>query len=141
MEILVRDLLKYEKIYTISGNSTVIEAAARMAELKTGALLVGKPEKIGGIFSERDLLKRVVAMNLPVKSTKIKEVMSARVIFVEETELAYIALKIMQNNKFRHLPVINEKGLCVGVLDFQDLTNSVFKSLKRNKKEMLRLII
>jgi len=139
--MLIKDIMQSVKIHTISKDATVKEASVLMAELNIGALLVGTPAKIEGLFSERDLLKKVAAMELPVESTKLKDVMSTSIIVVEDNEMAVFALKIMVEKKFRHLPVINEKGLCVGMVGIRDLMKAVTRNFEKENKGLARHII
>lgn len=139
--MLVKDIMQSVKIHTISKNATVREAAVMMAELNIGALIVGTAKKIEGLFSERDILKKVVAIDLPVETTKVKEVMSTNIIVVEDNEMAVIALKSMQEKKFRHLPVVNEKGICVGMLGIRDLMKAFSENLAKENKGLARHII
>jgi CBS domain-containing protein len=138
--MLVKDIMQSEKIHTISGDANIHEAAVRMAELNIGALIVGIPEKIEGMFSERDILKKVAGNDLSYEITKVKDVMTTEVFVVEDKEMAYIALNIMQKKKFRHLPVVNEKGICVGMVSIRDLMKSVSNNIKKENKKIVRHI-
>lgn len=134
--MLVRDIMQSKKIHSVSGNSTVHEASVLMSELNIGALIVGDENKIEGLFSERDLLKRVIDKKLPVESTKIKDVMSTEITVIEDNEMAIIALNIMQEKKFRHLPVVDANGLCIGMVGIRDLMKSVSATLENENKAL-----
>src|SRR5688500_8642139 len=131
IKMLVKDIMQSVKIHTISGDTTVQEAAIRMAELNIGALIIGTPEKIEGIFSERDILKKIAGMDLQPESTKLKDVMSTSITVIEEIEMAYTALRVMQEKKFRHLPVVNQKGVCVGMLGVRDLMKHMSETFEK----------
>jgi len=132
--------MQSKNIHTISGSKTVWEAARMMAELNIGALVVGTPQKIAGLFTERDILNKVVGNNLSLESTKIKDVKSTNIMFVEDNEMVYVALKIMQEKKFRHLPVVNEKGLCVGMVSIRDLMKAISEIFEKENNGLVSYI-
>src|SRR5579872_4958901 len=83
----VYDIVKDRRVYSIDANSTVLEAARFMMEHRIGALPVLRDGEIVGIFSERDVMNRVVALGRSPGTTKISEVMTAnpKAISVDET--------------------------------------------------------
>jgi CBS domain-containing protein len=141
IKMLVKDVIKSVEIHTIPSDISVHEAAVRMSELNIGALIVGSPEKIEGIFSERDILKKVIAMDLSPENIKVRDVMSNEITMVEDTESAHNALNIMKHHNFRHLPVINEKGVCVGVIGIRNLMKYISENLETDNKALSRHII
>ena len=139
--MLLKEIIDSTIIHTISGETTVQEAAIRMSELNIGALLIGSPEKIEGIFSERDILKKVVSMDLPVNTTKLKDVMSKNITYVDNFESAHTALNIMKNKNFRHLPVIDEEGMCIGVIGIRKLMKLISENIEMENKALVNQII
>jgi CBS domain-containing protein len=139
--MLVKDMMQSVKIHTVSGELTIQEAAAIMSELGIGALIVGNPEKIEGIFSERDILKKVIGRDLSIIKTKVRDVMSTKVIVIEDTEMAYTAIEIMQERKYRHLPVVNNRGICIGMVGIRDLMKSVSDNIEKENKALARKIL
>lgn len=86
--------------------STSVAAAARlMAENKVGAIMVARDEQLLGIFTERDLVVRIVAKGIDPEATPLERVMTRSPVVVgSKTPLGY-ALVLMQEKGFRHLPV------------------------------------
>lgn len=116
----VYEIVKDRRVYSIDANSTVLEAARFMMEHSIGALPVLRDGEIVGIFSERDIMNRVVAVGRMPGTTKIFEVMTAnpKVISVDET--IDNCLFLMREFGFRHLPIIDGKQL-KGLVSLRDI--------------------
>jgi CBS domain-containing protein len=76
-----------------------------MTGLRVGAILVMKGEELRGIFSERDLMQRVVVERLNPETTPVKAVMSTHIVTIDELDSMEAAMEAMQAHKCRHLPV------------------------------------
>jgi CBS domain-containing protein len=101
-------------------DETVQAAVARMAAEACGSILVCEHERVRGIFTERDLVARVVAPGLDPASTRLGQVMTPDPDTIESTETAREAIRRMDEFGYRHLPV-TERGRIVGVLSLRDL--------------------
>jgi CBS domain-containing protein len=114
------DLVKDRRIYSIEADRTVLEAARFMMEHHIGALPVLRNGELVGIFSERDVMNRVVAVGRLPGTTKISEVMTAnpRSVSVEETEEN--CLFLMREFGFRHLLIMDGKEL-KGLISLRDI--------------------
>ncbi|MCE4606619.1 MAG: CBS domain-containing protein [Desulfurococcales archaeon] len=124
-EYKVRDVM-LEKPVTVQEDETVNNAVRKMAELNIGAIpVVNEKGKIVGIFSERDLLRRVAAKGLSY-NTKIKEVMTRNPVTISPEATVEKAKDVMAKIKARHLPVIDENGHLVGVVSLSDIEFSVY---------------
>lgn len=128
-------------VHTVSPNDSVKDAVIKMIELKRGAIVVGKENKIEGIISERDLLKKVVANNLSSETTPVKKVMTKNVLTISSNSTSEKALKIMEENNIRHLPVIDNKGSYIGILSIRDLMNAVSKSIEDENNKLAEYIV
>ena len=105
---------------------TVEKAIKVMADNNIGAIVVvDKKFRPIGIFTERDLLIKVCAKGLDPKSVKLKDVMTPNPITVREDTPALQALEIMMNFGFRHLPIVDENGILVGIVSIRDLSKPV----------------
>jgi CBS domain-containing protein len=104
-----------EKLVIAAPATTVREAAGMMASHNVGAVLVVEEEKLVGIFSERDAVFRVVAPGRDVKTTPIAEVMTKSPQTVGPERSFGFALLMMQENSFRHVPVVVD-GKPVGIV-------------------------
>ena len=95
-----------DKLFTLPQSKTVSDAVVKMDEMNIGATLVADDDGvIFGIFSERDLLRRVVAKNLNPNELQLKDVMSDSLITIDVGHSPSAALELMQEKKIRHLPV------------------------------------
>jgi signal-transduction protein with cAMP-binding, CBS, and nucleotidyltransferase domain len=100
--------------WQVSPTQTVAEAVAIMREKSVGCILVCQEKNIVGIFTERDLGRRVLAPRLPL-STPISECMTANPVTVHPKEPIGSAIRRMEEGGYRHLPVVVD-GEPVGVL-------------------------
>src|SRR5271166_4519817 len=101
----LRDLVKDRKTYSIDAARTVLEAARYMMEHNVGALPVLRNGELAGIFSERDIMNRVVAVGRTPGTTSVAEVMTANPRAVPVDESVEECLFIMREFGFRHLPI------------------------------------
>ena len=113
-------LLKDRPLYTISSDKSVRETAAIMAEKKVGALPVVEGERLVGLFSERDVITRVIAKGLDPAATRLSDVMTTNLVVANADEDVSACLSKMQQAHCRHLPVIAEERL-VGFISLRDL--------------------
>jgi CBS domain-containing protein len=119
----VRDILsiKGSTIHSIHAGASVLEATRKMNQHKIGAMVVTHDEQVVGIFTERDVLRRVVAEQRSPSSLTVGEVMTTEVICCKpDTELDE-ASAIMKDNRIRHLPVCDEDGRLIGLISIGDL--------------------
>jgi CBS domain-containing protein len=119
----VQDILerKGNKIVTISPQDSVLQAAQKMQAERIGALLVlGDNREMLGIFTERDILQRVVARQRDPAGTRVEEVMSAPVACCKPTTTLAECREAMTIHRLRHLPVIQGEDL-VGMVSSGDL--------------------
>jgi CBS domain-containing protein len=108
---LVYDIVKDRRVYSIEADSTVLEAARFMMEHSIGALPVLRNGEIIGIFSERDVMNRVVAAGRMPGTTKVSEVMTANPKAISVDETIENCLFLMREFGFRHLPITDGKQL------------------------------
>ncbi len=101
-------------------DETVRAAAARMAENRCGSILVMEDERMLGIFTERDLLVRVVAKGQDPARTKLHEVMTADPETIDAEEPLTTAIRRMDEGAFRHLPVVEGERV-LGVISTRDI--------------------
>jgi CBS domain-containing protein len=101
--------------HIIEAERLVTAAVELMREHKVGCLLVTRHHKLVGIFTERDLLVRVLAAGLPL-NVPITEVMTANPVTVDPKDSVQMAIKKMQSGGYRHLPVVNGDGRPTGII-------------------------
>jgi CBS domain-containing protein len=117
---LIYDLVKDRRIYSIDADATVLEAARFMMEHNIGALPVLRNGELAGIFSERDIMNRVVAIGRMPGTTKISEVMTPNPKSVSVNETVENSLFLMREFGFRHLPIVDGKQL-KGLVSLRDV--------------------
>jgi CBS domain-containing protein len=130
---VVPDIVSEQKIELLPATTTVREAARNMAERRIGAALVGDGGRLQGIFTERDVLTRVVARGLDPDATTLEEVMTRNPDTVGPGDLAALALERMRASGYRHVPVV-ENGAVVGIVSLRDL----YAAAKRELEEDLQ---
>lgn len=119
----VRDVLaaKGESLFTIDGQSTVLEATRRMNLYKVGALVVMEGGRVAGIFTERDVLTRVIAEELPPAAVPVSSVMTRDVICCSPEDDLDEVSAIMKTRRIRHVPVCDYDGGVSGIISIGDV--------------------
>lgn len=117
---VVGDLLSDRPIVAVDSNSTVLDAARLMHENKCGSVLVMDGATLLGIFTERDMVIRVVAVERDPAVTPVTEVMTIDPKVVRADESCHYALLMMDENLFRHLPVVSSDRNVIGVISRRD---------------------
>ncbi len=118
----VRDVVHQCQLFSVEESQSVAEVARAMAGFHVGAIVVLKGEELCGIFSERDLMMRVVLERRDPDRTPVSEVMTTDVCTIEEGATPEDAMEAMQANNCRHLPVTRD-GHVVAFLSMRDLMN------------------
>ena len=101
---------------------TVAEAVALMRRYKVGCLLGCEGRKVVGIFTERDLLRRVLAASRPL-TEPVSSCMTPDPVTVNPKESISAALRRMEEGGYRHLPVVDHAGQAVGVLSVKRIVH------------------
>jgi CBS domain-containing protein len=129
----LRDLVKDRKVYSIEAGRTVLEAARFMMEHNIGALPVLRDGELAGIFSERDVMNRVVAAGRQPAYTTVSEVMTPNPRAVHLDETVQECLFIMEEFGFRHLPIVEGKEL-KGLVSLRDVVMRQAAELQRQSR-------
>jgi len=129
----LRDLVKDRKVYSIDAARTVLEAARFMMEHNIGALPVLRNGELAGIFSERDLMNRVVAVGRTPGLTDVSEVMTPSPRSVNLDESIEECLFIMHEFGFRHLCIVEGKELR-GLVSLRDILMHQAGELERQSR-------
>ena len=123
---------------TVSPKSTVIDAVKLMNEKRVGAVAIVEKDDLAGIFTERDVMNRVVLEGRDPKTTTMSEVMTTDV----ETALHDMpygdCLRVMVERHFRHLPVIDAEGRVQGMLSVRDLLQHAVEDLSDQLDSMVK---
>jgi CBS domain-containing protein len=108
--------------YQVAPGQTVAEAVALMREKKVGCLLVCQEERVVGIFTERDLMRKVLADGKSL-SRPVSEFMTPAPVQVHRKEPIGVVIRRMEEGGYRHLPVVDDAGRPVGVLSVKRIVH------------------
>jgi CBS domain-containing protein len=118
---------KGRNVYCTPPDATVYEAIQQLADRNVGALMVMEGSRLLGIFSERDYTRKVALQGRSSKETRVSEVITGRVVAVTPATPVPECMKLMLENRVRHLPVL-EEGEVVGVISIGDLVNFIINA-------------
>ncbi|MGA2771959.1 MAG: CBS domain-containing protein [Bryobacteraceae bacterium] len=116
----VQDILQNRELFHVGENDNVASVVRRMAEMRVGAIVVLEGEQLRGVFSERDLMQRVVLERLDPELTPVKDVMSTDIATIDEMASVEEAMEAMHAHNCRHLPVTRGSRV-VAFLSMRDL--------------------
>jgi CBS domain-containing protein len=136
---LLYSLVKSQKVITLPSTTTVFEAAQKMASHMIGCIIVMDADRLAGIFTERDLLNRVVARDMDDKKTPLSSVMSKNVTTVPLSETVENCFKKMETTKCRHIPIV-EDGKVVGVVTMRNILEWLINEIEEENVQLKRYI-
>ena len=135
----IGELIEGQTLTVIEPGWSVRTAAERMTERNIGAVAVVEKGALAGVFSERDIMSRVVAKGLNPDSTEVSDVMSRELVVAAPSEDVLSAIQKMHSIGSRHLPVVDE-GKLVGMLSIRDLLE-VDDAANRAKAKFLNELV
>ena len=121
------DVLKskpHRDVYTIPPDASVLDAVRLMAEKDIGALLVTEGDRVVGIGSERDYARKITLMSRSSRDTRVRDIMTADVMYVRPSHTTEQCLAVMTENRLRHLPVM-DNGKLIGLISIGDLVKDI----------------
>lgn len=135
----VYELVKDRETFSVNAEQTVLEAARYMAENNIGAVAVLRNNELVGIFSERDIMGRVVAAAKDPAKTRVAEVMTANPVVADIGDSLEKCMVLMKQHGFRHLPICEGKQIR-GLISLRDI---LLRDLteKDNEVRMMRAYI
>jgi CBS domain-containing protein len=137
----IGDIVRNKALFFVKSGETVLNVAKFMAEKNIGAVPVLSDDgKLIGIFSERDILRRVVAKGLNPAEVKVDDVMTRELMLALEEESYEECLAKMKKAGVRHLPVVDKENNLLGVVSIRDLMDISLDD-KMEKIEMLHAYI
>lgn len=116
----LRQVVQRLDLISARPDAPVIDAAIAMSEARIGAIPVIEGERLVGIFSERDLMTRVVVPGLDATTTRVEQVMTHKVVTSGLDDPVERCLDKMQRAGCRHLPVVHD-GRVIAMLSMRDL--------------------
>ena len=115
---------------TVETTATVLDAVQAMAEEGVGAVAVVERGQLRGIFTERDLMLRVVLKGLDPRQTRMAAVMTSPPKTATESLSTEEAFNFLIEHRIRHLPVVGQDGRLVGMLSIRNLLEHLVEDLK-----------
>ncbi len=135
------DVVRNKNLYFVRSGDNVLNVAKLMAEKNIGAVpVLSEDGKLLGIFSERDLLKRVVVKGLNPADVKVDDVMTNEIMIALEDESYEECLAKMKKAGVRHLPVVDKNNNLIGMISLRDLMD-ISLDEKTERIEMLHAYI
>jgi len=137
MNTRIRDILrrKGEDVYSVGPLATVIDAVNTMNDHQIGSVLVCEGGYPVGVFSERDVLVRVVAAQRDPRQTLVRDVMTTRLYTASPDDTLLEVMRLMTDRRCRHVPVM-EAELLVGLVSIGDLTKASQYNLRQEVREL-----
>lgn len=129
-ERTLTDIIAKQDLLQVGPGATVIEAVRLMDARNVAAILVMDKGKLQGIFTERDLLKRVAAKGRDAAATKIADVMTPDPVTILAEAHPVDAMRAMREHGFRHLPVARG-GKVVGIVSLRDFVGEEIAAFER----------
>ena len=112
---------KGSHVWSVGPGASVLDAAVLMNEHKIGALVVMEGGRLVGIFTERDVLRRVVGEARNPTATRVADVMTSELVCCSPDTTLEEARGVMKNRRIRHLPVLDGEGELLGLVSIGDL--------------------
>lgn len=133
---IIPDIVQPTELTVTTVDATAEQAAKDMAASNVAAIIVlDADQKLIGILTERDLSRRVVAENKSPSDTKVGDIMTANPDTLAPSDRASDALELMLTRRYRHLPVVEDGGICVAMVSIRDLYEAVKEGLEENIRE------
>ena len=111
-------------LVTVHPETTVMDAVRTMAQERIGAIAVTEGTRLVGIFSERDLMLRVVVEKRDPERIYIRDVMTSPVETIRRDSSADDAIKMMLEKHIRHLPIVNRDGTLCGMISMRSVSKN-----------------
>ena len=117
--------------------TTVFDAVSNMSEKNYGSVIVIDPDqRVIGVVTERDIMNKLVRKGLDPKSTRLEDIMTANPRLAKETDDLIDWLRIMSNERFRRLPVVDDEGRIQAVFTQGDFVSYTWPDLLYQMKSI-----
>jgi CBS domain-containing protein len=138
----VKDILETKgySVITVDPEATVYDALKKMAGNNVGAVLVVKDNKVQGIFSERDYARKIVLMGKTSRDSKVGDMMTDRIYAVKLVTTVTECMKLMTDQRVRHLPVVENEKL-LGLVSIGDVVNKTIQAQNNTINQLEDYII
>ena len=127
--IPIREILTHKgsNVWSVTPESTVLEAIQMMADKNVGALLVTKEGRLLGVLSERDYTRKIILKGRSSKDTPVRDILSGHVVSASPDHTVDECLRLMTEHRIRHLPVMDGSKI-LGVISIGDLVNCIISA-------------
>ena len=130
---------KGHDIQSIHPDDSVFDAIQKLANANIGSLIVVEDDRPVGIFTERDYARNVILKGKSSPTTKVRDIMTTRVIFVQPEQTVEHCMAIMTDKHIRHLPVLRDEKL-IGMISIGDLVKSIIADQKYTIEQLEQYI-
>ncbi|MGB0670946.1 MAG: cyclic nucleotide-binding/CBS domain-containing protein [Rhodospirillales bacterium] len=128
---IIPHVVNAQEMYTLGPDATAADCARQLMEWNVAAVCVLEDGSLAGIVTERDLARRVLASGANPQTTKLGDIMTRNPDVLGPGDSATDALKMMQKNRYRHMPVV-DGGKVVGMVSIRDLYQVVMENLEED---------
>ena len=119
------------KVLGCSHDVTVYDAVVSMTYRRCGAIVVlDEAGKLAGMFTERDLLSRVVAQGCDVEDTLVSQAMTTNLETASPHDSVVLTMGRMSHGRFRHIPIVDDKGVLLGILSQTDFAAYTIREMQ-----------
>ncbi len=130
---------KGHHIRSIHPDDSVFDAIQKLASANIGSLIVVEDDRPVGIFTERDYARNVILKGKSSPTTKVRDIMTTRVIYVQPEHTVEHCMAIMTDKHIRHLPVLRDEKL-IGMISIGDLVKSIIADQKYTIEQLEQFI-
>ena len=130
---------KTSALWSIAPEATVFEAIKLMADKNIGSILVMSGSNLNGVFTERDYTRKIALHGKSSRETRVHEIMTGNVVTVTPDDSVEECMKLMTENRVRHLPVLEGKTV-VGIVSIGDLVNWIISTQNAAIEQMEQYI-
>lgn len=131
---------KGSDVVSLGPADTVAEAVRVMNERNIGSVMVKDGDEVVGIFTERDVLVRVVGDRRDADATRVADVMTTRVVSIKPSMSVEEAMVVVTETRCRHLPVFDDDKNLVGMVSSGDLTRWLIRGQKAEIQDLVQYI-
>ena len=132
---------KGSPVVSISPDATVYQAIERMVEHNVGSIVVLDGDRLAGIFTERDYLRRIALQGRTSRETRVADAMTAApLVSVGPDATVDGCLRLMTDHKIRHLPVLDADGALAGVVSIGDCVRAVAQHARSEAEDLQRFV-
>ncbi len=130
---------KGHDIESVHPDDSVFDAIQKLATANIGSLMVIEDDRPVGIFTERDYARSVILKGKSSPTTPVRDIMTAKVVYVQPEQTVEECMAIMTDKHIRHLPVLEDEKL-IGMISIGDLVKSIIADQKFTIEQLEQFI-